>query len=167
MDSFEVCRRLRADAILAEVPVIMVTALGDHDSRLRGIAAGADDFISKPFNRAELCARVHTITRLNRYCRLLSERNRFQWIVDEAEEGYLLLDGEGFIHYANAQAQLDLWLPRKAAGIDFLHVVQAQYQLEPASAWELWPRPMPPTRPFICCARRRPTHAPFGSKRAP
>lgn len=149
------------------VPVIMVTALGDHDSRLRGIAAGADDFISKPFNRAELCARVHTITRLNRYCRLLSERNRFQWIVDEAEEGYLLLDGEGFIHYANAQAQLDLGLPRKAAGIDFLHVVQAQYPLEPASAWELWPRPMPPTKPFICCARRRPTRAPFGSKRAP
>jgi two-component system cell cycle response regulator len=141
MDGFEVCRRLRADAILAEVPVVMVTALGDPDSRLRGIAAGADDFISKPFNRAELCARVHTITRLNRYRRLLSERNRFQWIVDEAEEGYLLLDGEGFIHYANTQAQLDLGLPRKAAGVDFLHVVQAQYQLEPASAWELWTAP--------------------------
>jgi putative two-component system response regulator len=40
MDGFEVCRRLRADAILAEVPVVMVTALGDHDSRLRGDRRG-------------------------------------------------------------------------------------------------------------------------------
>lgn len=58
MNGFEVCRRLRADPLLAEVPVVMVTALDDADSRLRGLEAGADDFISKPFNRAELRARV-------------------------------------------------------------------------------------------------------------
>jgi DNA-binding response OmpR family regulator len=69
MDGFEVCRRLRTDPLLTEVPVIMVTALDDRDSRLRGIEAGADDFVTKPFDRAELRARVRTITRLNRYRR--------------------------------------------------------------------------------------------------
>ncbi len=76
MDGFEACRRLRADPRLAEVPVVMVTALDDHDSRLRGINAGADDFVTKPFDHIELRARVRTITRLNRYRRLLIERRR-------------------------------------------------------------------------------------------
>jgi len=71
MDGFEVCRHLRADSLLTEVPVVMVTALGDSDSRLKGIEAGADDFVSKPFDRVELRARVRTIVRLNRYRQLL------------------------------------------------------------------------------------------------
>jgi DNA-binding response OmpR family regulator len=62
MNGFEVCQRLRADSILAEVPVIMVTLLDDSHSRLMGLEVGADDFISKPFNRAELRARVRTIS---------------------------------------------------------------------------------------------------------
>ncbi len=70
MDGFEVCRRLRADARFAELPVVIVTALDDNASRLRGIEAGADDFVTKPFNRAELRARVRTIIRLNRFRRL-------------------------------------------------------------------------------------------------
>lgn len=74
MDGFTVCRRLRADALLAEVPILLVTALDDRDSRLRGIEAGADDIISKPFDRIELRARVQTIVRLNRYGQLLAER---------------------------------------------------------------------------------------------
>ncbi len=58
MDGFEVCRRLRSDPLLAEVPIVLVTALNDRASRLRGIEVGADDFIDKPFDRAELIARV-------------------------------------------------------------------------------------------------------------
>ena len=57
MDGFEVCQRLRAYAPLAEVPVIMLTALDNRDSRLRGVEAGTDDFVSKPYNRIELHAR--------------------------------------------------------------------------------------------------------------
>jgi DNA-binding response OmpR family regulator len=71
MNGYEVCRRMRADARLAEVPIIMVTALDDQVSRIAGIEAGADDFVTKPFNRAELRARARTVTRLNRYRRLL------------------------------------------------------------------------------------------------
>ena len=63
MDGFEVCRRLRADSTVAEVPVIMLTALDDRDSRLRGIEAGADDFITKPFRPRALSARLKALLR--------------------------------------------------------------------------------------------------------
>jgi CheY-like chemotaxis protein len=76
MDGFEVCRLLRADSALALIPVVMVTALDDQASLLQGLEAGADDFLSKPVNRAELRARVRTITRLNRFRTLLNERQQ-------------------------------------------------------------------------------------------
>jgi PAS domain S-box-containing protein len=84
MDGYEVCRRLRSDIRLAEVPVIMVTALDDQASLLAGIEAGADDFVTKPFNRAELRARVRSITRMNRYRRLLETQTTLR----ESEERY-------------------------------------------------------------------------------
>jgi signal transduction histidine kinase len=73
MDGFEVCRRIRSASPLAEVPIIMLTALDDRASLLQGIEAGADDFLIKPVDRYELTARVRTITRLNRY-RILKEQ---------------------------------------------------------------------------------------------
>jgi len=75
MDGFEVCERLRQDPRTREVPIIMVTALNDRQSRLRGLDAGADDFISKPYDRMELRTRVRSILRVNRYRRLTQERN--------------------------------------------------------------------------------------------
>jgi signal transduction histidine kinase len=75
MDGFEVCRRLRSDQSIGDVPIIMLTALDDRDSRIRGIEAGADDFVSKPFDRAELRARARTLMRLHRQRRLLAERD--------------------------------------------------------------------------------------------
>ena len=60
------------------MPIIMVTSLNDRDSRLRGIEAGADDFITKPYDRMELRARVKTILRVNRYRRLMEEREQRQ-----------------------------------------------------------------------------------------
>lgn len=65
MDGFEVCTRFRGDPLLAEVPIIMVTALDDRLSRVRGFESGAHDFIPKPFDRIELLARVGTIINLN------------------------------------------------------------------------------------------------------
>jgi PAS domain S-box-containing protein len=83
MDGFEVCLRLRADALLAEVPIIMVTALDDRASIVRGLEAGADDFVAKPIDRVELRARVRSIMRLNRYRRLLDERSQRLQAEDE------------------------------------------------------------------------------------
>ncbi len=86
MDGFDVCRCLRADPVLAEVPIIMVTALDDRDSRLQGIEAGADDFVSKPFDRVELRTRVKTIMRLNRYQRLVLERDHRQMVEEHIQQ---------------------------------------------------------------------------------
>ena len=51
MDGFEVCRRIKADRELTHVPVAMVTALGESSDRVRGLEAGADDFLTKPINQ--------------------------------------------------------------------------------------------------------------------
>ena len=64
IDGFEVCRRLRAMPSMQAVPVVMVTALESTDDCVRGLEAGADDFIIKPFNPAELHARVRSLLRV-------------------------------------------------------------------------------------------------------
>ena len=50
MDGFEVCRRIKADPAMAHLPVVMVTSLDQHADRLRGLEAGADDFLGKPID---------------------------------------------------------------------------------------------------------------------
>jgi signal transduction histidine kinase len=84
MDGFEVCRRIRAAPTLAEVPIIILTALDSRDALLKGIESGADDFLSKPVDRRELIARVRTITRLNRYRTLLEQRENIRHMAERA-----------------------------------------------------------------------------------
>jgi putative two-component system response regulator len=64
MDGFTVCRRLKSDESTRLIPVIMVTALSDTQDKLRGIEAGADDFITKPPNMAELLARCKSLVQM-------------------------------------------------------------------------------------------------------
>ena len=78
MTGFEVCQRIRSDPQIAEIPIIILTALDDRESLLNALKAGADDFISKPFDRYELRARLMGITRLNRYQKLIQERAKLR-----------------------------------------------------------------------------------------
>ena len=73
-DGFAICERLKADPATAMIPVVLVTALEDQQSRVRGIRAGADDFLSKPVHREELVARVTTLRRLHATRRELESR---------------------------------------------------------------------------------------------
>jgi two-component system, cell cycle response regulator len=144
MDGFEVCHRLRTHPLLSQVPIVMVTALTDRISWLKGIEAGADDFVFKPFDTVELRTRVRNITQLNRYRRLLVERLKFEWVIRHADEGYVMLDQNQAVVYANAKARLYLGLPvaEKKAVLTkepFLDLARQQYRAEPRDAWLDWP----------------------------
>jgi putative two-component system response regulator len=67
LDGFEACRAIKQDPGTRLIPVVLVTSLDDSASRLRGIYAGADDFVTKPFNSLELRARVRSLLRIKRY----------------------------------------------------------------------------------------------------
>ncbi|MBO6716658.1 MAG: PleD family two-component system response regulator [Rhizobiaceae bacterium] len=64
MDGFEVCRRLKTDPATSHIPVVMVTALDQVSDRIRGLEAGADDFLTKPVNDLQLITRVKSLVRL-------------------------------------------------------------------------------------------------------
>src|SRR6201996_2642837 len=61
MDGFEVCRRLKSHVSTAHLPIVMVTALDDPSARVRGLEAGADDFVTKPIDEMQLIARVRSL----------------------------------------------------------------------------------------------------------
>ncbi|NUN49106.1 MAG: response regulator transcription factor [Candidatus Brocadiae bacterium] len=63
MDGLEVCRRLRAEARTARIPILMLTAKGGESDRVVGLEMGADDYLSKPFSPRELVARVKAVLR--------------------------------------------------------------------------------------------------------
>jgi putative two-component system response regulator len=66
-DGFEVCRVLKDREATRLIPIVIVTAQSERRERLRGIEAGADDFLSKPFDPVELRARIRSLVRLKRY----------------------------------------------------------------------------------------------------
>jgi len=66
LDGMEVVRRLKADPVQSRIPVLMLTALGSVDDRVRGLGAGADDYVAKPFDMRELLARAQSLVRHNR-----------------------------------------------------------------------------------------------------
>lgn len=75
MDGYEVCRQLKQDATLREVPVVFLSAFSDTDDKLRGFEAGGVDFISKPYDFLEVKARVATHLKLSRLQNLLAYQN--------------------------------------------------------------------------------------------
>ena len=64
MDGFEVCRRLKTSSATHHIPIVMVTALDQPSDKVRGLEAGADDFLTKPISELALLARVRSLARL-------------------------------------------------------------------------------------------------------
>jgi putative two-component system response regulator len=88
MNGFETCRKIRSMINLAEVPILLVTALDDRESRMAGLQAGADDFITKPYDIFELQVRIQNMTRLNRYRILTEQRHEMEKLHHEVVIAY-------------------------------------------------------------------------------
>ena len=72
LDGFEVTRRIRSDPAHFQLPIILVTALRGTEDRIMGIEAGCDDFLSKPYDKVELFARVRSLLKVKAYTDLLA-----------------------------------------------------------------------------------------------
>jgi two-component system cell cycle response regulator len=83
MDGIEVCRRIKANSKTQHIPVIMVTALDQPEDRIRGLEAGADDFLTKPVNDLALFCRVKSLVRL----KMLTDELRSRAPVNDFEDG--------------------------------------------------------------------------------
>ncbi len=112
-NGYEVCRLLKNDPETRFTPVIMVTALKDIEDKIKGIEAGADDFISKPFNKTELMARVRSLLRIKF---LHDELENKMEQLDEARkelQQLAITDGlTGLFNYRYFRSQLDHELER-------------------------------------------------------
>ena len=74
MNGFDACRKIRTEPPLAQVPIIIISAVSNDEYRIRSIQSGANDFISKPFDLDELLSKVKKITKDNGFQKLLPER---------------------------------------------------------------------------------------------
>lgn len=76
LDGFSVCQALKADALVRDIPVIMMTARSEVDSRIKGLELGAHDYVPKPFEASELVARIRAALRVKQLQDELKEANR-------------------------------------------------------------------------------------------
>ena len=88
MNGFEVCKAIRSNYSLNEIPILFITTLDDRESKLTGFKAGADDYLTKPFDSMELIARLRGMTRLNRYRQIAEQRRALEQLNIELLTAY-------------------------------------------------------------------------------
>lgn len=105
---YEVCARLKEDERTRLIPIIMLTSLGDLEDKIRGIEAGADDFLTKPFHHAELSARVRSLLKLKQFTDELEQAEDVLCILGlsvEAKDAYTEGHCERLSQYSVALGQ--------------------------------------------------------------
>jgi len=113
MGGIEVTRRLKLDETTKHIPIIVVTALQDEDTRLQALTAGAEDFLSKPVGRVELCCRITNLLRLKRAQDALraqvhqktaeadAQVAQIRAVVEATRDWIVILDERGQIEFIN------------------------------------------------------------------
>lgn len=135
MDGYEVCRRLKSNPATRHIPVVMLTALTDRDDRLRGLEAGADDFLSKPVDDFGLFARLEALMRYNMVAQELRTRDAvgshheflsdFELEALEKPASVLVIDQNNAEARRTAAAlknvghQAETWIDAQASGVRF------------------------------------------------
>ena len=138
IDGFEVCRRLKQDSRSQLIPIIMVSALRDVHYRIEGIAAGADEFLSRPYVREELIVRVRTLIRLKQIrVRLQEERNRLKLLYDVSHSINRHLDLDTMMREITSQMQAaigaekgNLMLFDEAGSVERRFIVRGDSKIE-------------------------------------
>ncbi|CAA9363864.1 Two-component system sensor histidine kinase/response regulator hybrid [uncultured Microcoleus sp.] len=103
MDGFELLRSLRSNPATQDIPIILLSARAGEESRIEGLAAGADDYLIKPFSARELLARVEASLKLARLRQEATVRERT--ILGRVTDGFMALDLDFRFTYANQAAQ--------------------------------------------------------------
>lgn len=106
-DGFTICEKLKSSKTTSFIPVILVTALRGDEERIKGTTAGADDFITKPYNRVELITRVKSLIRIKNLHKTLEQKYYELEIVKEKLRKLAVTDGlTGLFNYRAFQNQI-------------------------------------------------------------
>jgi two-component system cell cycle response regulator len=133
LDGFEVSRRLKANPYTKDIPIIVITALEGLDEKIRGLEAGADEFLNKPVNTIELLARIRSLLRLKQYRERLVLRTQTEKTIsgfrspdDSALPGKILVvedndkDRQMLLHYFKGQLYDLSWAQSGEEALDRL-----------------------------------------------
>ena len=126
MSGLTVLEKLRSDERARLIPVVLLTSLSASEDKIRGIEAGCDDFISKPFDKNELLTRVKALLRGSFYRRALDEREKFEAVIEEMGDGVIVCRPDGTITSINHSAKEYLGL---AEGANFLNHIFEKYSI--------------------------------------
>ncbi|NUM37345.1 MAG: hybrid sensor histidine kinase/response regulator [Candidatus Brocadiae bacterium] len=144
MDGFELCRRFRTAKKTRLTPIIIVTALNDKSSRIRGITAGCDDFLSKPFDNLELVLRIGSLLKMQYYRDQLNEKEKFELAMKHASEAMIITDQYGKIEQWNEVAD-QLFSLKKQVQKNLFDVFKEYFNMEPEMDWNTLPYSFPLT----------------------
>jgi len=134
LDGFEVCRRLRSKVATRAIPIVLVTALSDRHNRVKGLEAGADDFLTKPVDPPELTARVRSLLRLRYFQTLSAQSELLEASFRDLGVGVVVTEPNGVVVACNRRARhlLDI-REDDALGLDF-HRHLSRFELAPPLA---------------------------------
>ncbi len=115
VDGLELTRRLRGDAAIAALPIVLLSARAGEAARIEGLQAGADEYLEKPFGSRELLARIDSALRLAKVRAALTERiakseQRLRAIIDGVGEAIICIDDDGCIQSINRPGRADVRL---------------------------------------------------------
>ncbi|MCK9603991.1 MAG: response regulator [Candidatus Omnitrophica bacterium] len=128
MSGIEVLEKLRADDKTKAIPVVMVTVLKEIEDKVKALEAGCDDFISKPFDKVELLARVKSILKISYYRRQLEEQEKFKAVVDKVSDGIAICSPDYLIKDSNA-AILNYLNITDAANVNLVEMLFKNYSV--------------------------------------
>ncbi len=119
VNGIEVCRRLKADPSTEPIPILILSGLTDRDSRIRGVAVGANDYLTKPIDREDLVLRVRNALRMKSLHDQLLARNRELLAMQELREDLtqmLIADNRRIAELAAARDRLRAAIETPAPG---------------------------------------------------